>query len=153
MTAGLKRWLSVAAVLAACSTDSGIEPAGPGSVELEGEHTEFADAGLENAVRAALAAPRGPLADSQLASIQRLEAAQLEITDLRGVERMPNIAVLMVAANRIQDVSPLTALVHLEILDLSNNRVQDIDGLAGLRQLRELNLDDNQVQAAHAVKF
>ena len=152
MTAALKRWPAVAlaavlaVALATCSSDSRIEPAGPGRVAHEAEHTEFADAGLESAVRAALAAPRGPLADSQLASIRRLEAVQVEIADLRGVERMPNIAVLMVAANRIRDVSPLTALIDLEILDLSNNRVQDIDGLAGLRQLRELNLDDNQVQ-------
>ena len=108
-------------------------------------HDTFADAGLEHAVRRALAQPQGPLVDTALGGLLRLEAIDQAIADLRGIERLRGLETLMLGGNEVVDIEPLGSLLRLRVLDLSDNRLSDLSPLSGLLLLSALNLDGNRV--------
>ena len=80
----------------------------------------FADPGLEGAVRAALGHPQGLLTEFDLLALKDLDASNLGIRSLEGLEHA----------------------LHLKHLDLSGNDVADLSPLDGLYQLSSLVVDD-----------
>lgn len=106
------------------------------------DHTEFADAGLEEAVRRNTGKLHGPLEEG-LAEIEELQAGGLGIADLEGIGRLAGLRRLFLGGNRITEIGPLSGVVRLEVLDLADNQVRDLAPLARLTRLTHLNLDGN----------
>ena len=110
------------------------------------DHSIFADARLERAVRQALRQPQGGLASEELSGLQTLDAGGYEIANIEGIERLRGLDTLMLGDNAVVDIGPLAGLTRLQVLDLSNNQIADLAPLANLLLLKALNLDGNQVE-------
>lgn len=108
---------------------------------------EFADSGLEAAVRDALAQPEGPIRRYQVESLTILDARNRDITRLEGIGALRFVRKLDFEDNFIEDVTPLRTLEHLENLSLRNNEIIDLEaiGFAALHgiPLRHLSLRHN----------
>ena len=95
-------------------------------VEVIYDHTTFADAGLERAVRQSLAQPRGELNVDQFSTLVELRATSMAISALVGIEKLAALRQLYLGDNALEDIAPLSALRQLQILDLSRNQVRDL---------------------------
>jgi hypothetical protein len=109
----------------------------------------FHDANLERAVRQELGQPFGLLSRQSLLNVRTLDAKNLGIQDLTGIENCLNLEWLDLDTNRISDITPLAGLTSLMSLNLDSNDVFDIAPLAGLLNLDSLSLFDNQVGDIH----
>jgi hypothetical protein len=105
----------------------------------------FDDAALESAVRFELGKPFGCLTTAELETVTEVQAANLNIRNLRGIEHLTNLTVLNVQNNRISSITPLTSLRNLRVLDLGFNQITNIDALSGLFFLDEVYLDGNAI--------
>lgn len=83
----------------------------------------FADPGLEGAVRAELGYPVGLLHQSDLLKLRTLDARNLDIRDLSGLEFARNLFALDVSGNNIADVGVLENLPHLTKVTLEENPI------------------------------
>jgi len=92
----------------------------------------FKDAKLEAAVRKALDKPVGVIAASDLASLEKLEASFLGITDITGLEHATNLTSLNISHNPISDITPLAGLTKLKRLLIYKIRISDLKPLADL---------------------
>ena len=121
--------------------------------ELHGVDITIPDPNLELAIRAGeregegMEGPNieGPITDTDMALLIRINAFDLGITDLTGLEHAINLTNLGLGENLISDISPLAALTKLEKLDLYGNQISDISALSGLIELVELTLERNQI--------
>ena len=114
--------------------------------ELVFDHSTFADAGLERAVRLALGQPQGGLDSEELSGLRTLDAGGYGITGIEGIERLSGLDTLMLGDNAVVNIGPLAGLTRLQVLDLSNNQIADLAPLSDLLLLEALNLDSNQVE-------
>ncbi len=104
------------------------------------------DANLRTAVHAALGiAPNLRITIDAMRGLTILNAAQLGITDLTGLEYATHLRSLAVGGNRIRDLTPLANLTGLRALYIGGNAISDINPLAHLTNLRRLGMDRNQV--------
>lgn len=116
----------------------------------------FPDEKLEAAVRNALRKPFGLITRADLLDLRTLDASNIGVRDLRGLEAAPNLTSLDVSqpvptTDGVRDIGPLATLVNLRFLDLSNNDITDISAVAGLFNLDELFLGGNPVFNISAV--
>jgi hypothetical protein len=103
------------------------------------------DPNLERAVRAELGQPLGLLGQADLARLVTLDAANMGIRDLSGLEYCTNLAWLDLDTNEISDITPLSNLSNLRTLNLDSNQIFDIEPLASLINLKQVSLFDNQI--------
>lgn len=109
------------------------------------------DKNLEAAIRAVLHEPKGELTDEKLNNVFVLEVDLQEgnndklITDLTGLEKCKNLALLKLARHKIRDLKPLQGLTNLQSLDLSANQITDLTPLKGLIKLQYLELSNNAI--------
>lgn len=104
------------------------------------------DPALEAAVRVQLGQPFGFLTRSSMARLVTLDARNLDIRSLNGLENAVNLRFLDLSNNQISDLTPLASLgATLETLDLENNDILDITPLSGLVFLRNVNLCGNRI--------
>jgi len=113
------------------------------------QKVEFADAGLEAAIRDKIGNPRRPIARTDLLQISTLDASGRKIARLDGIENLPQLVSLDLESNLIEDLEPLRDLRKLRELNLAGNRITDLraigfDALAG-RPLRKLSLRYNWI--------
>ena len=80
-----------------------------------------------------------------LAELTALNAQELGISNLSGLEHATNLERLDLSGNRITDVSLLAGLTHLRVLNLQDNEIRDISLLSGLKNLTQLNLKGNAI--------
>lgn len=81
-----------------------------------------------------------------LAKLESLEAFEVGITDLTGLEHATNLKVMSFGLNQISDVTPLKGMTKLLVLDLHRNRnIVDISPLKDLTNLSRLILRGNQI--------
>ena len=80
------------------------------------------DAGLNAAIRAALAKPIGPLTVQDLLSLTNLDAGNRSISNLTGLEFAANLLSLNLRGNLLSNPTFPTTLTRLNSLDLSQNR-------------------------------
>ncbi|HCK52573.1 MAG TPA: leucine-rich repeat domain-containing protein [Planctomycetaceae bacterium] len=109
----------------------------------------FTDAKLEAVIKAILKkkqAKTDPIQEADLKTIFFLEAPGKEITNLSGLEKCPNLALINLSKNAITDLKPLAGLKNVQSLDLSNNKIADVTPLAKLEKLQYLQLENNQVE-------
>ncbi len=110
---------------------------------------EFADDGLEAAVREAVGEEAEFVTPAQLERMTELDASERGIERLDGIEQLPNLAVLDLRGNLVEDLSPLSQLERLRVLNLRENGIVDlaaagVESLAGLPELQVLNLRHNR---------
>lgn len=113
---------------------------------------DIEDANLEAAIRATIGKPGGDIYRSDLVGMENLEAEQMGIHDLSGLEHCTGLQVLIVVGNEIKDLSPLAGLTALWGLDASDNDIDDIAPLAGLTGLQQLSLSENVISDISALE-
>ncbi len=111
-------------------------------------HSLFADPRLELAVRAAM--PQDVLAQP-MTSLTRLDAANLGIRRLRGIEQLSELRWLDLSRNPLVDVAELGANTKLIRLNLAQTGMATVTALAGLPDLEDLDLHDSRVLSLDAV--
>jgi internalin A len=111
-------------------------------------HSLFADPRLELAVRAAM--PQDVLAQP-MSSLTRLDAANLGIRRLRGIEQLSELRWIDLSRNPLIDVAELGANTKLIRLSLAHAATSTLTGLAGLPDLEDLDLFGSQVLSIDAV--
>lgn len=110
----------------------------------------FPDPGLEAAVRRQVFAKRDtqePLVEADVVNVSTVEARQLGIRRLDGLEKCRNLAMLDLAGNQVSGLAPLAGLARLQFLDLQGNRVEDLSPIATNAALQYLHLAGNQVRS------
>ena len=108
----------------------------------------FEDPNLEAAVRNAIGKQSGQLMDTDVMSVNYLDASNCNISRLGGIEHLTGLTDLDLYNNRISDISPLAELTSLEWLNLYCNQVSDIRPLTanpGLGQGCTISLDGNRL--------
>lgn len=83
--------------------------------------------------------------DRDLRKLTVLNAKDLGISDLGGLEHATNLTKLDLSGNRLTDVSLLAGLTHLRVLNLEGNGIRDISPLSRLKNLTQLNLKGNAI--------
>ena len=106
----------------------------------------FGDAALRSAVESRLGKESGaPITAEEMASLRSLDAGNMDVRNLEGIELAVNLESLYVGRNAITNVAPLSAMTKLRELRLNGNSVDDIGPLAGLARLASLSLGGNRI--------
>ena len=123
-----------------------------GTIKNDDGDPKFQDAGLEEAVLAAL----NKLSDDEvtlddLASLRSLDATGREIENLGGLEPATALRSLVLTDNEVGDLTPLGHLGELRRLILDRNGFRDVAALAPLKGLTSLSLTGNPVDDVSAL--
>ncbi|XP_066245936.1 leucine-rich repeat-containing protein 49 [Euwallacea similis] len=86
------------------------------------------------------------LAQQRFPSLVFLDLYDNQLEQLRSLEVLQNLRVLLIGKNRIKKVEGLHNLQKLEVLDLHGNQISHISGLNGLSELKVLNLAGNKIR-------
>ena len=108
------------------------------------ESVFFFDTALQAEVEFALEIDHPPTTDDML-NLIFLDAKELDIFDLTGLEKATNLFLLDLATNLIQDLSPIAGLEELRWLYLEENLIEDISPLSAMTKLELLGLDNNEI--------
>ncbi len=117
------------------------------------------DNALAEKIAAELETPVQGLTPVTLKRLTDLDAADLGIVDLTGLQHCINLTHLSLQDNRITDISPLAGLIDLELLSLNGNPITDASPLKSLKALRCLYLgktlvsDLSFVHELHALRL
>ena len=116
------------------------------------------DANLRAAIEGALKKSSGAIiTPSEMATLTRLDlprldARELPIGDLTGLEHATSLEYLGLSGNRISDISALSGLTSLTHLALAYNwRISDISALSGLTSLTFLSLSSRGISDISAL--
>ena len=86
------------------------------------------------------------ITQEEMAKLESLEAFEVGINDLTGLEYATDLKILSFGLNQISDISPLKGLKKLTILDLHRNKqISDISALKELLNLTWLSLRGNRI--------
>ena len=112
------------------------------------QEVTFPDFNLESAIRNTLEILQETTITQQLLQqeLSALNASEMEISDLSGLEHATNLARLSLNTNKISDLTPLSGLTKLESLSLNSNEISNLTPLAGLTNLTKLRLNENNIQ-------
>ena len=91
----------------------------------------FEDSALDAAVRDAIGKPFGFLTQEDCKELLALDARNMSITSLEGLENCTNLISLDLDTNNISDISPLSNLINLVYVNLDSNEITNIAPLAG----------------------
>ncbi|QIK64393.1 hypothetical protein G7068_15140 [Leucobacter viscericola] len=106
----------------------------------------FPDVALENALNAVTNKPAGtPFTEKRLAAVTYLAISNRGITDLSGLENVPNLSNLQISQNQVSDLSPISGLKKLQTLTLDQSQVSDLSPIAGLSTLKTLRFSSTGV--------
>ena len=112
----------------------------------------FTDTTLATTVRTTLGlGPNDALTTAALQNLILLEAYNLRITSIAGLEHATNLTLLDLGKNEIVDISPLAGLTQLEVLYLDDNKIEDVSPLAGLTKLNTLFLSGNPISSLEPI--
>ncbi|MDE2888406.1 MAG: hypothetical protein OXR72_09320 [Gemmatimonadota bacterium] len=130
----------------------------------DGETVTFADVNLRAVIADSLGkAPDAPITRAEMATLKRIDAPNMGIRNLAGLEFATSLRVLYlgrvraeeggkwVNSNDISDLSPLSGLTNLAYLDLYRNSISDISDLSGLTGLTDLFLNENSISNLSAL--
>ena len=111
-----------------------------------GDLVSIPDPNLRAAVEAALGkVPGAVITGGDMARLERIEADERGISDLRGLEAATNLEEIEFRRNSISDLSPLRGLTQLNNIKLRGNRITDVSPLAGLINVNWLGLEENAI--------
>ena len=106
---------------------------------------EFPDFNLEAAIRTTINKPSGAISSSDFKELNTLDANEMQIEDLRGLQCITELTTIDFSYNHIVDLSPLIPLVALTNINLFQNDIVDISPLAGLTDVKYLYLEHNTI--------
>ncbi len=134
-------------VISALNTpDSTLPPVVQRPERIPGDGIHIPDPNLRAAIEAKLGkAPGDPITVENMKTLTELDAENMGISKLTGLELATNLHRINLWGNEISDISPLTGLINLRSLTFVDNLISDISGLKGLINLTHLNLWDNPV--------
>ena len=133
--------------------DTVIQPIEPGPDYRPGDLVSIPDPNLRAAIEAALGkVPGAVITAADMARLERIEADDAGISDLRGLEAAINLERIEFRRNSISDLSPLRGLTRLNNIKLRGNRITDVSPLAGLINVDWLGLEDNQISNLSPLK-
>ncbi len=89
----------------------------------------FTDPNFEALIREELEIPTEDITNQDMWTIQELDGANRNISDLTGIEYCSGLHTLRVPENNISDLSPLSELVLIDYLGLNLNQIVDIKPL------------------------
>ena len=119
---------------------------------VAGAPVDIPDPNLRTAIEDALdKAPGTPIAPAEMATLNRFEPRNANISDLTGLESATNLTKLNLNGNNISDISAVSGLTQLARLNLGGNLITDISAVAGLTHLTSLSLWGNSVSDISAV--
>lgn len=99
------------------------------------------DKALESAIRAEIRKPLSLfLTQRDLSGVRTLNAADLRITNLEGLQYCVNLNKLNLTNNNVREIGQISKLTKLVQLHLANNQVMDIEAISGLLVLEYLDL-------------
>jgi len=101
------------------------------------------DSNFEKVIRDSIKKYSGDLFSSDLKSINVLDARELGISNIEGIQYMKNIKFLYLEKNNISDISLLSSLKGLEFISLSENRITDLSPLSTLTNLKIIYMHTN----------
>ena len=105
------------------------------------------DPNLASSIRKALdLGPNASITQQAMPTLTTLDAVNLQIDDLTGLEYATQLKELMLTGNRIRNIRPLAGLTQLVVLELQDNQIKDVSPLAKLTQLETLNLNNNEIR-------
>ena len=126
--------------------DTLIEPIEPGPDYRPGDLVAIPDPNLRAAIEERLGkAPGAVITASDMARLERIEADESGISDLRGLEAATHLERIEFRHNSISDLSPLRGLTRLNNIKLRGNRITDVSPLAGLINVDWLGLEENEI--------
>ena len=140
-------WTSnFADVISALTTpDSGVSPTDPRPGLIPGEIVDIPDVNLRTAIETVLGkTPGDTIIAAEMATLERLELNEKDISDLTGLEFAINLNWLDVSKNNISDLSPIAGLIQLSELRLTLNPASDLSPLKRLKNLTGLWFADNR---------
>ena len=112
---------------------------------------EIVDPNLRKAVESALGKESGDLiTKAEMETLTSLDANNLGISDLSGIEYAINFKNLQARSNLISDLSPLSKL-DMVWLVIPDNKIQDVSLLSEMVSLGELNIEGNQISDISAL--
>ena len=122
------------------SPDSNIvKPVVPRTERIPGASVHIPDANLRNAIAEALGkGPRDTITVEDMATLRHLDAEEMDIQNLEGLQFAANLQNLHLRGNPLSDLSPLTKLVTLKRVDFSGESISDLSPLADLINLERL---------------
>ena len=97
---------------------------------------DFPDPGLEAAIRDAIGITTGDIHDIDLIGLTELDARELDISNLEGIQHCVDLMVLRLDHNQLVDISPLIDLTNLTYLSVDISlriNVKALDGLANMQ--------------------
>ena len=86
-----------------------------------------------------------PIAVTEMATLTSLNAQEVSISDLTGLDYAINLTELYLYNNSISDISAVAGLIHLTRLGLGDNPISDISVVAGLTNLTSLGLGGSSI--------
>ena len=140
-------WTSnFADIISALNTpDSGLPPEDQRPGLIPGEIVNIPDVNLRTAIETALSkTPGDTIIASEMATLERLELNEKDISDLTGIEFAINLNWLNISKNNISDLSPIAGLIQLSELRLTLNPASDLSPLKRLKNLTGLWFADNR---------
>ncbi len=101
-------------------------------------------------LRAAIAerlgkAPGTPITAEEMATLERLSAWDMGISDLAGLEFATNLDTLLIGHNSIPDLSPIAGLTQMSQLRIPRCKISDISPLIQLKNLGSLEIYGNEI--------
>ena len=107
---------------------------------------DIPDPNLRAAVETELGKASGDtITVAEMATLTELDASEIGVSQLTGLETAGSLTVLWLDGNTIADISPLAGLINLSELGLWGNAITDISPLAELTNLAWLGLSDNSI--------
>ena len=107
---------------------------------------KFADSRLENHLRSQLNKTDGYLLTAtDLQQLTSLDASNLSIQDLTGLEQCTNLTHLELHRNQISNIAPLASLINLTYLQIQENKISNISTLSQLINLTSLYAPYNEI--------
>lgn len=136
----------------------------PKAIEVSGEDSDiiflgnsiheeviFEDAILESVIRDVIEKSEGPIYIKDVMDITRLDATDLGITSIAGLQYMRSLEFLYLGQNQLTDISPLEYLTELRDLYLYENHVGDMSVLQKHTYMRDLILSNNLIEDIGAI--
>ena len=111
-----------------------------------GDLVSIPDPNLRAAIEERLGKASGAVITADdMARLERIEADERGISDLRGLEAATNLERIEFRHNAISDLSPLRDLTRLNNIKLRGNKITDVSPLARLINVDWLGLEDNEI--------
>ena len=113
---------------------------------------DIPDSNFRAAVESALGKASGAsITAGDMVTLTNLEARNVNISNLTGLEYATKLTKLSLGGNSISDISPLSDLTQLTRLSLWANSISNISPVAALTNLTDLNLSGNAISSIAAV--